>query len=552
MSDSANSHHAGSGSQAREVLFFGGPILTMAGGPEPEAVLVRGSRIALVGEKSACLERAGADCVMVDLQGALLMPGFVDAHCHPLMFGQFESWVDCSWENAKDIDAVVRALKERSESLGESEPVRGRGFHQGNVEERRHLRREDLDRVARDREVLVFHSSGHGAYINSYLMRQAGLDADTPDPAGGHFDRDEDGTPSGGVWDAAADILTGPEGVKLRGHGPNFHLSDPIELLVKQLREAQELFLRGGVTAVVDAQVTGRELRAYSALRAENGLKLRVDMLILSSLLESVESLGIAGRLGDDRLAISGVKVYADGTLTGGSAHFKQPYCCDPLDHGYTYHEPEILKGLIGRIHALGLQSGTHAQGDAAIESTVDAIEAALGAQPRPDARHRIEHCGAPTVRDVQRIGELGIVPVTQPQHLYRYGDELAEKLGDRAGRLVPLGEFAARGVPFALSSDAPVAPPRPLEAIYAAVSRRTLAGRVIDSGGQAIAVQAALKAHTLDAAASIHRERELGSLESGKLADLVVLGRDPRSAPLEEIPEIEVASVWIGGERVR
>jgi hypothetical protein len=382
-------------------------------------------------------------------------------------------------------------------------------------------------------------------------MRKFGLDNSTPDPVGGHFDRDEDGTPSGGVWDSAADILTGPEGVKLRGHGPNFHLPDPIEALVKQLSDAQDKFLRVGVTSVVDAQVTGRELRAYSALRSEGGLKLRVDMLILSSLLESLENLGIAGRLGDHQLAISGVKVYADGALTAGMAHFTQPRCCDPLEHGFSYHDPEVLKDLIGRVHTLGLQSGTHAQGDAAIESTVDAIEAALSAKPRADVRHRIEHCGGPTERDVGRIAELGIFPVTQPQHLYRYGDELADKLGERAQRLIPLGEFTAQGIRFALSSDAPVAPPRPLEAVFAAVSRKTLSGRVLDSGQQAIEVQAALKAHTLDAAASIHREHELGSLESGKFADLIILDRDPRTTPVEEVPQIKVDGVWIGGERV-
>lgn len=368
---------------------------------------------------------------------------------------------------------------------------------------------------------------------------------------GGHLGRDADGRLDGSVWDAAADLLTGPDGVKIGNHGPNFHLRDALDVQVGQLQLAQELLLAAGVTSVVDAQVTSRELRAYLALRREGGLTMRVEMLVLSSLLGQLEQLGLGGRLGDDRFAFAGLKLYVDGALTAGTAHFSKPYCCDPRDHGYQYHEVAEITDLIRRAHALGLQTGTHAQGDAAIGIALDALEAAMAAAPRHDARHRIEHCGFPAPEHVERIARLGVHPVTQPQYVHRFGDELSDALGERAHRLTPLGEFAAAGVPVVLSSDAPVCPPKPLEAVYAAVARRTLSGAVLGGEAQRIDVMTALRGHTLGAAASIHREATIGSLEPGKYADFVLLSDDPTRVAVEQLPQIAVRGTWIDGARV-
>lgn len=534
-----------------EILFRGGPVLTMGPVGRPEAILVRGDRIAATGSEAECRLLAREEPEIIELEGAALLPGFVDAHCHPLMYGQFQTWEDCSWEAAPDIDAVVQRMRAAAVSLPPGTPVRGHGFHHGNVADRRFLRRHDLDRVAEDREVLVFHSSGHGAFVNSWSLNEFGVDHDTVDPAGGHFDREEDGTPAGGVWNAAADVLTGQGGVKLGNHGPNFHLPDQAERLDFALRVAQSDFIAAGVTSVVDAQVTSRELSTYMRLRRRGGLHMRVEMLIISSLLEQLEQLGMGGRLGDEQLALSGVKLYVDGALTGGSAHFSKPYCCDPLDHGYEYHDPSEYIDLVTRAHVLGLQTGTHAQGDAAIAVAIAGLENALRKQPRTDHRHRIEHCGLPAVEDVQKIADLDLYPVTQPQYIYRYGDELRRVLGDdRADRLIPYGEFTASGIPIVLSSDAPVTPPNPLEAIYSAAARRTLSDTVLGEP-HALDVMVALRAHTIGAAASIHREHRVGSLEPGKLADLVILSADPTQVGLGDIRQLEVQQTWIDGRRV-
>lgn len=531
-----------------EVLVLGGVIRPFADSRSVPAMLIRGDRIVAVGTEDDCRAHALGQPGVVDVTGVTVLPGFVDAHCHPLMYGQFSSWVDCGWDAAPTIDDVVAALA--ASARRRPGAVRGKGFHHGNVAEQRMLTRQDLDRVADDREVLVFHSSGHGAIVNSWALREMGVDTHTPDPPGGHFGREADGSPDGTVWDAAADWLTGRRGVKITNNGPNFHLPDDATALDVQLLAAQTDLHAQGVTTVVDAQVTSRELGAYLRAKAAGALTMRAEMLMISSLIDQLEALGICGRFGDDRLAIAGVKLYADGALTAGTARFSAPYCCSTDDFGYLYHPNGELAELISRVTELGLQACTHAQGDAAIQVVLDA-HAGLPAPTTPDKRHRIEHFGAPTAEQVRQCRELDLWPIIQPQYLLRYGDELIAALGDRAQRISPLGEIRDMGVPVVLSSDAPVCPPYPLEAVSAAVRRRTLSGRRLGTDEQCLTVEQALRGHTFGAAASVHRERFIGSLEPGKFADFVALSGDPLCVAVDEIGGIAVETTWVGGQRV-
>ncbi|WP_298590627.1 amidohydrolase [uncultured Kocuria sp.] len=533
----------------KELLLCNATVRTMAGLETAEALLIRGDRIACVGSEKDCRAEGTGALQIIDLEGATVLPGFVDAHCHPLMYGQFASWVDCSWEAAPSIDSVVSALQARA-AQHPSAPIRGHGFHHGNVAEQRMLTKDDLNRVSTTREVLVFHSSGHGAIVNSWTLIAAGVNEHTPDPVGGHFGRNSAGQLTGEVWDAAADWLTGTLGVKIANNGPNFHIPDEPDTLVEHLAVAQRELHSMGVTTVADAQVTSRELQTYLRLRRQSGLTMRVEMLIISSLLSEIEALGLGGRLGDDQLAFAGIKLYADGALTAGTARFEDAYCCGGENVGYLYHEPHELADLVLRAAGLGLQTATHAQGDAAIEIVLDA-HAKVRKAGNNTVRHRIEHFGGPTPAQVERAAELQLWPVTQPQYVRRYGDELAHSLGKRADRIAPLGELRAAGLPLVLSSDAPVCPPDPLEAVYSAVTRRTLSGKVLGSEDQCLTVGEALTAHTLGAAASVHREEEIGSLEAGKFADLVVLSADPVTVLPSDLLNIKVRQTWVGGSIV-
>ncbi|MBS1906220.1 MAG: amidohydrolase [Actinobacteria bacterium] len=519
--------------------------------PRAEAMLTAGGRILAVGSVSdviAAAEEAGLDPVRIDRPTATIVPGFIDAHAHPLMYGQLHTWVHIGPEEAGTIPEIVALMRERAATLPPGVPLRGYGYEQRNLAERRHPTRQELDEIATDREVYIMNASGHGGVVNTFTFTTYGVTRDTPNPEGGEFFRDADGELTGELSDAACNILTGLHGVKIGHHGPNFHLADEPAEHQRQLDAVQREFLAGGVTAIGDAQVSQREFAAYLELADRGKLDMRVSMYFLSHLLDQVIDLGLTGPFGNAFLSAAGIKLYADGTLGGWTAYFPDGYIGDPCRTGQLYHEPAEYEELVMKAHLAGLQTATHAQSPTAIKMVVDAVEQALAARPDADARHRIEHCGLPTPEDIRRMAGLGMRPVNQTQHYYNWGEGVEQAIGTPGERFNPLGEFLEAGVPVTISSDAPVAEPRPLEAIQAAVTRVTRRGHKLGPDSLRISAAEALRAHTLEGAASIGRDDELGSLAPGKRADFVVLGADPLETEGSEIAGIPVQETWVDG----
>lgn len=331
---------------------------------------------------------------------------------------------------------------------------------------------------------------------------------------------------------------------------PDGDLADEPTEHLRQLSAAQQRFLAGGVTTIGDCQVTRREFDTYLRLASEGQLKTRVTMYLLSHLLDHAVDIGMHGAFGNARLAVAGIKFYVDGTLGGWTAYFPDGYAADPCRTGQLYHEPDAYAALIGTAHAVGLQTATHAQSPDAIEIVLNAVEAAQADRPDTDARHRIEHCGLPTPEQIKRMHHLGVYPVNQPQHYYNWGEGVAEAIGSAGERFNPLGEFVDAGVPVTLSSDAPVAEPKPLEAIQAAVTRLTRRGRRLGQDGLRIATADAVAAHTINGARVLGREAELGTITPGKRANFAVLSADPLAVAPESIAAIEVTQTWVDGEQ--
>ena len=517
------------------------------------AMLTDRGRILAIGTLADCETAAkgvGLAPERVDLGDAVIVPGFVDAHAHPLMYGQLMTWVDCGPEKAGSIPEIVALLRAAAADLPVGRPVRGYGYEHRNLAEQRHPTRFELDEVAVDREVYLMNASGHGGVVNSHTLAVNGVDRDTPNPDGGEFFRDAEGELTGELSDAACNILTGVHGVKIGHHGPNFHLADEPEEHLRQLDAATQRFLAGGVTSIGDAQVTRREFDMYLRLAEAGRLELRVSMYLLSHLLDEALEMGLVGQFGNAHLSFAGIKLYADGTLGGWTAYFPDGYVGDPCRTGQLYHEPAEYAALISKAHAAGLQTATHAQSPTAIEMVVSAIEAALDERPDADARHRIEHCGLPTPEQIQRMAASGIRPVNQTQHYFNWGEGVEEAIGTPGERFNPLGEFERAGVAYTISSDAPVAEPIPLEAIQTAVTRVTRRGHKLGPDELRVSAFAALRAHTLEGAVSIGREDDLGSLEVGKYADFAVLSDDPLAVAGEDIAAIRVLETWVDGER--
>jgi predicted amidohydrolase YtcJ len=511
--------------------------------PSAQAVAVTGEVISSVGTNEE-VRSSHRNADVLDAGGRTLLPGFIDAHNHFLATGESLASLDVRYPAVKTIADLVAAVARAAEDKAPGEVVHAYGYDDAKYE--RPPTRADLDSAAPKNPVLVGHVSGHSVLASSLAIERSGVREDAADPPGGALDRDARGRLTGVFRDAAMGLVQ-PTVVDVGHHGPNFHVrADPAEL-VSAVETAGLAFVTAGLTTVCDAQVTSRELRAYRDAREAGRLHVRTVCMPLSSQLEEYESLGLAGPFGDDWLAIGPMKFYCDGSLIGGTAAFSTPYGVHDELGGLLYWDPEELAAAIARAHRDGWQIGVHAQGDRAIGIVLDAFEHAERAHPMGDPRFRIEHAGFPTEAQLRRMAEPGVIMVVQPSYLRDSGDDFLERLPGRAHRLQPLRSALDHGVRVVLSSDSDVASYRPLDTIAAAVERATLSGADIGKA-EALTVTEAVQSHTIWAAHAIRAERQRGSIEAGKLADLVAVGGAIFDCPPEEIRDLPIEMTVIGG----
>lgn len=528
-------------------VFHSGAVYTAdEKGSWAEAVAVTGNRIASVGSDRAVLD-SYPDATLIDLAGRTVVPGFIDPHNHYLATGESLASLDLRYPAISSTQDLVDLVRAAAATTPPGRWIRGFGFDHAKYDEA--PTRWDLDRATTTHPVGLSHISGHYLLVNSTALEIAGVDDDTPDPKGGRLVRDEQGRITGLCQDAAQGLVQ-PIEVDVGSHGINIHVEASMDELVAAIGRAGSAFVAAGLTTVADAQVSKREMAAYREARQRGTWWVRTACMPLSHQLEDFSEVGLAGPFGDDHLWIGPMKFYMDGSLIGGTATFEEPYGENGEFTGLLFWEPDELAAIVGEAHARGWQIGIHAQGDLAIEACLDAFEAAMESHPRPDPRHRIEHCGYPTPAQLDRMAGLGVIAVNQPNYLVDSGDEFLIRLGERAHWLQPMRAELDAGVPFVLSSDSDVTSFRPLDTIAAAVQRSTLAGQQIGAA-QVLSIEEAVRAHTIDAAFSIRAEDRLGSIEPGKLADLTVIDGDLFSAPDDEIRDLGIWMTMIDGEVV-
>ena len=526
------------------------------------AILVTGRHITAVGSDEEILAKADIQLEphqVIDLQGRTLMPGFIDAHNHLTHQGAAFATVDFGYPAVASIADLRNAVRHAAENCSTGQWIRGWGMNYEKFADGRIPTRWDLDDLSPDNPVCIVHVSGHNVLVNSLALELAGVTDDTPDPAGGKFVRDEQGRITGYAYDAAQQLVI-PTSVDVGHHGPDIGYDLPLEELVDDIDRACQAYLKVGITSVVDPQVTTREMPGYMAARKQGKLTIKTTCMYLSNHQNAINELGITDHIGNDLLSIGPMKYYCDGALIGGTALF---YADEPqTDHGckcnksagrgYTYWpDIEAFKEALIDTHTRGMQFGVHTQGDMAMDIVLDAIEEAHRRCPRPDARHRIEHCHGPTREQVARIKQLGVIPVTQPGQINETGDDLTEIYGERrAKRFCPLRDMLDEGVPAVISTDAFVQSYKPFDAISAAVNRRSLTGR--DMGeAQRISMLEAIRSYTWNAAYSVYHEGRKGSLEVGKLADLAIIDAKLLSVPADEIQQQEIYMTISDGEVV-
>lgn len=515
-----------------------------------EALYSRDGRIAALGRDEEVLAHAPRDCEVIDLGGRTAVPGFIDSHNHMLITATTLDMIDASFAMVSSTQGLVAAVAEAVKAAPPGAWVRGWGLDYDRFVGGEPPTRWDLDVAAPDNPVFILHVTGHHGLVNTRALEAAGIGQNVNDPLGGQFVRDARGRLTGLLLDSAQQVVNKCS-VDVGRHAPSAGLYDASqEEFVSQIDRLGTMYLREGITSVVDAQVTARELRTYIAARRAGKLHVRMTCMPLSNHLDDLERLGIAGELGDDWLSIGPLKIYADGEPLACTAMFTQGYEGQPENRGKAYWTTDELVDLVGRAHRLGLQVGIHTVGDGAYDMSLRAIELALKESPRPDHRHRLEHALYARPEQLEKTAALGIIPVSQTRYFFDLGQTFIDNLGSRAQRLVPLRSELDLGIPIALGTDSPVASFRPLDTIASAVQRETCEGASLGTE-ERIPVLEAVRAYTINAAHSFFQEDSRGSLEKGKLADLVVLDGPLLQTAPGDIASLNVDCTILNGEVV-
>jgi len=530
----------------RKFALTHGNVITMdKTNPRAQAVLVIDDRIFKVGSDAKIERLIDGNTEELDLKEKTLIPGFVDCHAHPINFGLALMAVNCTTPSVNSIKEIVENILVAAEEKSEGEWIIGRGYDDFKLSEKRHPNRWDLDEAAPNNPVIITRFCEHISVVNSLALELAGISKDTKDPEGGQIDRDPMTSEPTGI------LRWGAKELVLRIIPP-----PSVEQLRKAIILSSEQFLAKGVTSVSEAgEINASAMKAYQTAIWEDGVPLRVNLMMPISVLSFLGKLGFSTGFGDDRLRIGPIKIIADGSTSGRTAALSEPYEDAPENIGMIYVSQNELNNMVLTAHIAGFQVGVHAIGDRAISGVIDAIELALEQLPKTDHRHRIEHCGINNADIVSRLKKLGIIPVPQPIFLYGEGESYRAGLGkDRVKWAYPLKSYIESGITIPMSSDCPCTSETelisPLLGIYVAITRMTDAGREIGPE-QKIAVKDALRAYTLNGAYVTFEEGVKGSIEPGKLADFVVLSDDPLNIRDSEIKDIHVKMTIIGGKIV-
>ncbi len=539
---------AASPATSGDLLLVGGRIRTMdPARPWAESVLISQGRIARVGSDAELAAIAPEGATVVRLDGALVLPGFIDCHTHFLQGGYALSSIQL-----KD----VRSRQEFAARFTAKVAMMDKGawILNGTWDEERLdppilPAKEWIDRETPENPVFVRRYDLHIGLANSVALRMAGITKDTPSPAGGEILKDpKTGEPTGILKESAMNLVTGLI--------PPPSLKDNIRAIEAALAHAAE----HGVTSVHEMAFPDEftpAFEAYQDLYRAGNLTSRIYLYIPIPRIDLLDGLKMRSPFGNEYLRIAGLKAFCDGGLGARTAVFFEPYTDDPGNTGIVHPQmtPEgTMEERILRADRDGIQVAVHAIGDKANDLILDIFEKAVAVNGPRDRRWRIEHAQHLRPEDIARFGKLGVVASVQPYHAIDDGRWAEKRIGkDRCRTTYAFKSLLEGGAKLALGSDWMVAPLDPLSGIYAAVTRATIDGK--NPGGwypeQKLTLEEALRGYTLDAAFAEFSEKEKGSIEAGKMADLVILDQDLFKIAPERIKDVKVTMTVVGGKIV-
>jgi len=530
--------------QSAELVFRNGKVVTIDSTlPEAEAVAVAGNKIVFVGSNADVQKWMGEKTQVVDLAGRLMLPGFNDAHCHLVNGGFLNLRVNLvGVKTAKEIQAKVRTAVQNAPK---GAWVQGRGWDQTLFNKGEWPTKKLLDEVAPNTPVYLRRVDGHSGWVNSAALKLAGITKKTPNPEAGEIVRDAAGEPTGILKETANYLVTkvipDPSPAELR------------QAIEKGLEEAKKV----GVTTLQEFSST-EAIKIYNDLLKEGKLAARISAWVSLDLAKEPAKLSGISQMfpaNSSILKLGILKDFIDGSMGSRSAYFFEPYSDDSGNVGIPQHSEEELNELVRVADSAGFQIGIHAIGDKGNFMVLQAYaNALLQNQPHP-RRHRVEHAQLVRLEDISLFKETGTIASMQPTHCtsdMRWAEARAGK--ERSKGAYAWRSFLNAGVPLAFGTDWAVEPLNPMGGLYAAVTRQDLETGEPEGGWfpeQRLTMEEAVRAYTLGSAYADFREKELGSIMVGKLADLVVLDKDIFMIPPREILSTSVVMTVVDGKIV-
>ncbi|MHB8095297.1 MAG: amidohydrolase [Candidatus Aminicenantales bacterium] len=527
-------------SKADFVLTNGKVYTGVAAAPWAQSVAVRDEKIVAVGSDGDLDSQIGPDTRVLDAKGRLVIPGLIDAHTHFASGGR--SLISLSFRGVDSVARVQEMVARKIKELPAGALVSGSEYDHTLFPGGQWPTKEDLDDVSPANPVVIERVDGHSIWVNSLALKLSGVSKETANPFGGEILKDpRTGEPTGILTEAATGL------VRLQEAGS---ASTPEQDILRALEHAARLGLTG-VHASTDLQ----EMEIYKKLHAENRLTLRVYAWLPIESLDSSVAKGIRQGQGDDRLRTGFQKAFVDGTLGSGTALMFAPFTDEPVKLGLPQMSEEDFNALIAKAHENGYQTGTHAIGDKAVHWVLNAVERAQRLYGDKGLRHRIEHAQIIDPGDLDRFKELGVIASMQPTHCTTDMRFCETRVGmERSRNAYTWRTLLDHGAKIAFGSDWPVEPLDPMRGLYSAVSRKNIEGRFPDGGWfpeQKLTMAEAIGLFTAGAAYASNEENIKGTLEPGKLADMIVLSKDLFTIEPEEILTTEVLATILGGRIV-
>lgn len=557
-----------SSASSKPTIYSNGDIITMEGDSAVyvEALVEQGGKIVYVGDKAGAEKMAGEGANRIDLAGKTLLPGFIDAHGHMVYYGK--NLMDQSLSGVKDIPELLERMKTHVARIPADAWIVGMGYAPLKMKEQRHPTADELDQISKDRPVLIVHSSGHGGSMNHALMKLLKIDENTVDPEGGEYIREKGSKMPAGPMEETALI-------EVRNRRPPFI----DESAARVITEASKAWASYGQTTAMEC---GLGLGADDISIVENAIDkklLNLDLIVFAKESNTDEVINAAYGVSEsyantrnsnskkllnnrvdldkryiNRVRLGGIKFWLDGNPA--LAWMSEPFTTPPPGRepgfkAYGQIPDSILFTFFDKYWTTNMQINMHVLGDQALEQALSAIEAAVKKHGMSDHRPVFVHCGYARPDQIKRIKAVGGIPTFLSIGLYVQGDEIVKMWGEnRASNGMAAQSMLQEGIPFSLSHDAPISPPKIMPLVAAAVNRKTNTGRVIGEH-QRLSPYLALKGVTDWAAYQIKEEKSKGTLTVGKLADLVILEKNPLKTNPDDIATIQVMETIKEGKSI-